>query len=243
MEQNIEKILNTVERLEHKLDSCVIEIKLLKDKVKVVEDENKQLLNVTRKLEEQVDRLENQSRRNNIVVYGVQEVEEENWNKTENILINLIKEKLKINLQEQSIERAHRLGKIKTGKRPIIAKFSSFKVKEEIIRNAKMLKNTGLAVSEDFSRRVKEERNNLKPLLNIAKQQGCRAFLSYNKLSIDGKKFNHEEACNLLNVNGEEQTTAVPENEDISKDIAEGHQTGAIRKKLPMERPKRKVNK
>lgn len=209
MEQNIERILSTVERIEKKLDTCVQEIKALKERVNNIESDNKQLTSVTKKLEEQIDRLENQARRNNIIIYGMQEKDTENWNETEEIVIKFVKEKLQIGLEEFQIERAHRLGYAKNKKRPIIAKLYNFKIKEEIIKNGKLLKGTGFAVSEDFSRKVKDERSKLKPLLNTAKEQGRKAVLRYNKISIDGQKLDYDKAYNLLQTNKQQETVTV----------------------------------
>lgn len=246
MEQNIEVILNTVQRLEQKLDSCVLEIKILKEKVKVVEDENKQLLDVTKRLEQHIDKLENQSRRNNIILYGVEEIVNENWDKTEEMLINVIHEKLGIDLRDNQIERAHRLGYAKNMKRPIIAKLTNYKTKEAIIRNAKLLKNSTLAISEDFSKKIIQERSRLKPLIGIAKQKGNLVHLSYNKIAINGRKLTYEEAWNLLNCDNEPAIPPALEMESI--DLATN---GAIKKKVQpgavistqMERPRRKMVK
>ena len=62
-------------------------------------------------LEDQPDYLENQSRRNNLKIFGIPEKENgfETWEETEQLVKEAIKDKLKITTQIQ-IERAHRVG-------------------------------------------------------------------------------------------------------------------------------------
>ena len=54
-------------------------------------------------------------------------------------------------LQNIKIESAHRTGEKKEDtSRIIVAKFSSYKTKETILKNARKLKDTGYYINEDF---------------------------------------------------------------------------------------------
>lgn len=57
------------------------------------------------------DYIENQSRRNNIIIHGVDESPNEKWTETEEKFRSLLSEKMKIDHQHIEIERAHRSGK------------------------------------------------------------------------------------------------------------------------------------
>ena len=100
------------------------------------------------KVEDDVEYTENQSRRNNIKILGVEEnnMTEKSWDDTEKMVKSIIHEKLDIN-EEINIEHAHRVGKprplsslasrhdgSKVTPRPIIARISSWKQKEQILR-------------------------------------------------------------------------------------------------------------
>ncbi|CAB4022372.1 Hypothetical predicted protein [Paramuricea clavata] len=87
--------------------------------------------------------LENQSRRNNIRVIGIQEKAHETWEESEAAVKSALVEKLNLPFQPR-IERAHRTGKFtnhdgtpRNGPRPIICKLYDWKEKEIIIRNQK----------------------------------------------------------------------------------------------------------
>lgn len=182
--QKINEILEGIRRLESKTEKANENIEILTKSINKIEQENVQLKERVVQLEKKVDYFENQSRRNNLVIYGLKETKDESWNETEDKATAFVKDKFGITLQERDIERAHRLGTNKSGnQRPVIIKFNNYKVKERILRTGGKLKDTGYAVAEDFSKLVKEERNQLKPFLNKYRQEGRRAHLRFNKLS------------------------------------------------------------
>ena len=80
---------------------------LSKQKQKHKEDIN-ELWKDNDQLCERLRDLEDRSRRDNLRIDGIAEVENETWEQTEEILQNLFKEKLQ--LENISVERAHRVG-------------------------------------------------------------------------------------------------------------------------------------
>ena len=100
-------------------------------------------------LEKKSDDSEQYSRRNCLLVHGVEEQEQEN---TENIVLNVIKE-LDIELSVKDLNRSHRIGKSssKSKRRPIIVKFISYNDRREIFNNKKRLKGTGLSITESLT--------------------------------------------------------------------------------------------
>ena len=80
------------------------------------------------------ERLESQSRRENLKFYGLDENRKETREESENKVRNYMAEGLNIDESDIKIERAHRLGGNKSGTRPIIVKFSFYKDKEKILR-------------------------------------------------------------------------------------------------------------
>jgi len=84
----------------------VSELKESKDRLKVLELENEKLKSV-------VDRLENQSRRNNLILHGIDEQENESWESCETKVKQVLQDEFGIDATNLPIERAHRLGKPK----------------------------------------------------------------------------------------------------------------------------------
>ena len=139
-----------------------------------IEDENK-------RLKEKLRDLEYQSHRDNLRFDGVREYEHESWNDREEILKDFLFEHL--GLWNIKIERGHRTEKKnKDTSRTIVAKFSSYKTKETIIKNGRKLKDTGYYVNEDFSKETVEIRKeNCKKVKELRKNSKY-AILVYDKV-------------------------------------------------------------
>ena len=141
---------------------------------------------------ERAIKLESHSRRNNLNFFSIPEVADESFAKTESTLRNFMDKELRVEeVEDISIERAHRVGKPRSdGKpRPIIAKFSFFKDKSYVLSKAPNLAGTNFGVFSDFPKEVVDIRKSLLPHLRAARKRGCKAKLVYDKLYIDGQLF------------------------------------------------------
>src|SRR5258705_4516970 len=89
----------------------------------------------------QVQDLEDRSRRQSLIFYGITERRGESWKDAEEEVVNLCKSfGLCPRDLQLYIDRAHRLGLFTPGRiRPIIVCFTYYKDKEAILRNAKNL--------------------------------------------------------------------------------------------------------
>ena len=87
-------------------------------------------------LEKKSDNSEQYSRRNYLLVHGVEEQEQEN---IDNIVLNVTKEHLDIESLIKDLDRSHRIGKSnsKSKRRPIIVKFICNNDPREIFNNKK----------------------------------------------------------------------------------------------------------
>ena len=100
---------------------------------------------------------------------------------------------------EIQIERAHRLNPRKPDS-PVIVKLSLYKQREKIMEKSRQIKKekrernepmdgTQAFVNEDFTARVRRARALLRPSLLEAINDNKRAYISYDKLVIEGKPF------------------------------------------------------
>ena len=118
---------------------------------------------------------EARSRRNNIVVFGVDETERENC---VDIVRKEVLEKCGVRSGEV-IERAHRVGRPVRGKsRPLIARLLDYTVKERVMRARRDLPKH-IRVGEDLPFPIREARKQLLPDLKAARDQGKDAFFAY----------------------------------------------------------------
>ena len=134
--------------------------------------------------------LEDRSRRDNRRIDGIAEVENKTLEQTKEILQNLFKEKLQ--LENISVERAHRVGnKEKNNKRTIVFKLASFKDKLKIISEARKLKGTKISINEDYSKETLEIRKEKWKEVKELRKNGTYAILVYDKVVIKAKYRKH----------------------------------------------------
>ena len=129
--------------------------------------------------------LEDRSRRDNLRFDGIEEWEEESRADTEQNLKDTLSEILGI--QNVKIERAHRVGdKNRSPYRTIMAKLSSFKMKERILAEAKKRKPKGIQIYEDFSKATVEIRKKNWEKVKELRAQNKYAILVYDKIYTTG---------------------------------------------------------
>ena len=91
-----------------------------------------------------------------MLIHGITETQDEN---TDNISLRTINEHLELELTEKELDRTHRIGNPKSGSkrpRPIIVKFARYNNKRQVFVNKKRLKNTGISITESFTKHRRE---------------------------------------------------------------------------------------
>ncbi|XP_040360436.1 uncharacterized protein LOC121048313 [Ixodes scapularis] len=138
-------------------------------------------------LNSRLDELEDRSRRDNLIFYGLLDSSNENWSQTETLIRNTLCRILDLNLSGEAISRAHRLGSyIPNNCRPIITKFSSSKSKDCVLFKRPKFRGSGISVGEDFCRATRLSRKNL---VEFGKASGQRFSLRLNKLHVNNKSY------------------------------------------------------
>lgn len=139
------------------------------------------------------DKQENYSRRDNLIIDGV---EEEPWETPKTVLdtvYNIMKNTLKIaDPKTIRIERCHRLGQKKQAfskPRPVIIKFSWFQDRQLIWNKRSLLRGTGLWMREDFCRATLDARNKLLPYARAAQHLKIKSALIADHLVINDQVF------------------------------------------------------
>ena len=95
---------------------------------------------------DRVEELQQYTRRNCLLVTGIPESTGEN---TDELIQEIAREKIKIELKDNDIDRTHRTGQSYNGKpRPIVVKFTRYSARNNFMRNRKQLKGTKIGVQE-----------------------------------------------------------------------------------------------
>ena len=133
-------------------------------------------------LENQLDRQENYSRRNCILIHGITETQDE---KTDDISLRTINEHLEFELTEE-LDCTLRIGNPKSGNkrtRPIIVKFARYNTRRKVLVNKIRLKNTGISMTESLTKHKME-------FLKKAKNE-----FGFNVWTVDGQIYHYDEAA------------------------------------------------
>ena len=184
------KMGERVHNVEEKVDATDFSLGLMSDKVIHLEKERDLL-------KDEVVYLQSQSMRNNLIFGNIPEADQRE--DTEQVVRDFMVDKLKLArsmVDEIQFERVHRMGPKSNGNaaarskrdRNLVAKFNLYKEREHVRKQSKALKGTNFFVQEQFPREISERRRKLLPQLREAKGAGKQAWLSYDKLYVDGKQ-------------------------------------------------------
>lgn len=177
-----------------KLKACVSDI----DQVKAENNELRatlaELRGINESMKEELLDLRCRSMRDNLIFTNipenVQHVDGRHFENTEQELNAFLLNKLGLN--DVKFERVHRIAskdknRRDRGPRPIVAKFTFFKQREEVRKSGYKLKNTSFGIHEQFPDEVEETRRNLYPILRQARRENKKAVLVRDRLYVNGE--------------------------------------------------------
>ena len=195
--KSVNSILKTVGDMEKRFEQ--VDSKLVKFEERVVSLEERtekqkaemergvaeveELWRRNRVLEDKCIDQEARSRRNNVIVFGVSEVEREDC-------VSLFRSEVleKCGLRgDIAVERAHRLGRPARGKsRPLIARLLNDSDKQRLMKSRRYLPDH-VRVTDDLPHPIREARKDLRPELTRAREENRDAFISFPaRLIVDG---------------------------------------------------------
>lgn len=187
-ENKITKVIKEVKSLETNMNENQVKYSTKSD---LIEEKIEGLSKATQNIERRYELLDQQSRRNNLRVFNVKEIANENTKQT---IISLIGEKMKITLKPEDIETCHRVGNGKDGKsRGILLKLHDHRKRMEIFNAKRNLKGSGIVIKEDLTNiRVKilEEAGKKFSFTNTWTKNG-RVFVRSNKHVINILSIEH----------------------------------------------------
>lgn len=170
-----------IQRVVDKLpsSSIIVQSDNIKELLAPLREEVAQSKNKISQLKQINDDLEQYTRQNSLRIYGVPEQQGENTDLT---VIQICREKLKINLTLDMIDVSHRLPGKEGVHKPIIVKFVSRNTKKSIYNKKRMLKNSKIVIAEDLTKRRNQLLKEAKRRLGHknAWSSDCKIFVKYN---------------------------------------------------------------
>ncbi|KAL8611607.1 hypothetical protein ACOMHN_062885 [Nucella lapillus] len=175
------KLMCRIDHLSDKCDILQCDVDAMQDICDSVKEENEQLHNRVHTLEGQLDVVENQNRKSNLLFFGIPTTASEVWSDSEKKVCDFIKNDMGIS--DLVVGFAHWVGKA------IMVRFQSIKAKEQVLIQARRLKHSSVYVREDFSPAVRKKRNALQPLLRSLRDDGKRAYLRFDRVVWEGTSY------------------------------------------------------
>uniref|UniRef100_A0A8D9AH65 Endonuclease-reverse transcriptase n=1 Tax=Cacopsylla melanoneura TaxID=428564 RepID=A0A8D9AH65_9HEMI len=133
---------------------------------------------------------EKEKRKRNVIIFGIEQEQGENYATLEEKLRNMIREKMDITILSTEVDSVKRFGRAQNNQRPIIMALTTWKRKMELISNGRKLKGTGISIREDFPQEVQRIRKSLYEEMMEHRRNGRKAYIRYDKLIIEGNENN-----------------------------------------------------
>ncbi|XP_029840623.2 uncharacterized protein LOC115324217 [Ixodes scapularis] len=137
--------------------------------------------------------LEDRSRCNNLMVFGVSE----DAGETADILRSKVLDGIfveKLGIRTNSVERLHRVGRKTNRSRPIIIKFFDYNEKNNLLKKRRLLKGTKITLEHDYSWVTLQKRKLLWESSKPNRDNGETAFLIHDKIKIGNDIFEWDDA-------------------------------------------------
>ncbi|GBP41925.1 hypothetical protein EVAR_31688_1 [Eumeta japonica] len=131
------------------------------EKLQPIIEENKKLKSEGEKLNQKIQNLEKNSRRNNVILHGLPETEEENHEDLNTFVTSTLR-RIDVDLEKGDIDRLQRLGKKgdKTDKtRPISLSTTTLQKKSQILKNKQKMKPNSY-ITQDLPKSVLQAKKN-----------------------------------------------------------------------------------
>jgi chromosome segregation ATPase len=179
---------------ENELKGARDEIKKLREECSTLGGSYTQLNRDKKNLESKVQDLEWRSMRENLMFFGIPEQTSETGDCSVIIREFCQTQLCMDNTQDFEIDRAHRIGKQRTGAiRPIVVKFHKYEIKERIrsksYERRDALKLANVNVREQWPKEMMERRRQLYPVMNEARLKGNTTRLVRDKLYINNREY------------------------------------------------------
>ena len=144
-------------------DTCALDDKKTSIAVESLETRVSDLDRDNKSLREEIDTMEQYSRRNCLVVHGIPETKAD----TGEAVLQVFNGQLNVRVTPDCIDRSHRLGRQQPSSnkpRPVIVKFVSYETRRQVFSAKRRLKGGKVVIKENLTRRRNE-------LLNHARTQ------------------------------------------------------------------------
>ncbi len=169
------------------------QMKNMGEELEVAKNTNKAYLDNLKKLEEEMKDMDAGNRRDNLLIFNVQEEKGEDCKAK---VARIIKE-MEIQ-REIMFSRVHRIGRFREGSvRPIMVRFVCTSDRDVVWRGKSKLQRSKVVIREDYSATMEKNREVLMPICSHARLMGKEAIVVKDTMYVEGRKYNAETLTQL----------------------------------------------
>lgn len=184
----LEEIKKSRQELKATIEATEVKV-LLK-----IEEINRRLNKVEQQnieIEEKLEQLDRLGRKNNIIIFGLQQPQQI----TAQSICQEIKRLIDVNISLSDLNNFYPLGKEEYC--PLKVEFISYIKKASILKNSNKLKGTNIYIANDLTQKQRNENKILRKHLYLAKQEGkSSCYIKRNKLHVDNEIYTPQELEN-----------------------------------------------
>lgn len=213
LEENLTRRITEVE------NQCEERLRVNETRIKELEKDKKQLTI-------EIENINRKQREKNLIIYGLKTEPE----RRQEVVRELIRDKLQIEIQHQDIDDVHMLGR--TEGCPMLIQLSTSKLKRNALNKSKALKGTGIHISPDLTKEERSKRRILTQLVKEAKAKGIIAKIRGNKIISGDEEFTPQQFRDSINpdINPSMKVQQVGDTEEVRGNL--------VNKTLIVHRPK-----
>lgn len=181
-----------VENIEKKQENILMELKTVKEENETIKKENEELKKEIKYIKEKMEHFENDKRRKNVVIQGLN-IDTEDMNALKNEIESFIKQELDV---EVDIKRGKKLGP-----KVCLIELNEMEDKIKIMRNKSKLRNNRNAkifINDDLSKAERIIQSKIRNRMKEERKTGKNVKMRQQKLIIDGVIWNWNEQANDL---------------------------------------------
>ena len=183
----VQDLTQSLHNTQGQVDTVQQELAVQKDTIRIVNTElkneqaqNRRLTAEVKRLNEDLLNLETYSRKHNLIIDGLKEVQDEY---IEIVVGDFIKQNLKIE-QQIDIDKCHRIGMTTKGRsRQVIVRFTRLKDRDSLRKGLP----SPIWINENYPTEIRQRRSTLNTVVRHARSLGHRATLSADKCIINGR--------------------------------------------------------
>ena len=150
-----ERVSGQLTEVNDRLDSLVFENTEIKDRLDKVEKKLKKEKERSKTALEQSNYNEQFSRKNNVKIMGVEVIEDETELKLTETILDIIREKTKVEIKLSEIIAIHRIPS-KHNPQPVLLKLKNNSVKTRLMKHRKIMKQSGNKLVDDVTKKNTE---------------------------------------------------------------------------------------